>query len=119
MKFTTPVTPGQGRGKTLGFPTFNLHVPRRFTHKHGIYAGYVWLNGQKYLGAFHLGPIPVFKDSTLHLEVFILDYHSDAPVSQLTFQLVKYLRPIKNFPTPTALAHQISRDVSKTREFLS
>src|SRR3989344_5941092 len=124
MKFTTPVIKGHGRGKTLGFPTFNLQIPADLQHKHGIYAGFVWIDKQKYPGAFHFGPIPVFSDSSPHLEVFVLDYgvarsatesakatgsrngrigslreaavasedNSDQQVSEVTFELLHYLR---------------------------
>ena len=92
MKFTTQVIKGQGRGKALGYPTFNLKIPVGFKAKLGIYAGSVWVNNKKYLGAFHFGPIPVFN---------------------------KYLRPIRNFPNPAALARRISLDVAQVRATLS
>ena len=119
MKFTTLVIKGQGRGKILGFPTFNFKIPPQFIAKHGIYAGWVWIKSQKYPGAFHYGPIPVFSDPTPHLEVFVLDYEPDVLVTAITFEFVTYLRPIRNFPNPAALARRISLDVLKTRELLS
>ncbi len=119
MKFTTKVTRGQGRGKTLGFPTLNLQIPQNFTAQSGIYTGYVWLHRHKYLGAFHYGPRPAFKDKHKSLEVFVLGYSSNSLINQLTFQLVHYLRPIRNFSTPAALARQISLDIKKTRQLLS
>lgn len=118
MKFTTQVIPGQSRGKTLGFPTLNLQIPPHLETKPGIYAGWVWLRQKKYPGAFHFGPIPVFSDPTPHLEVFVLDYNSDQLITNLTFELIHYLRPVKNFSSPAALKHQISRDVTQTRAVL-
>ena len=119
MKYTTAVISGQGRGKTLGFPTFNLQIPIAFTAKPGIYAGRVWIQGQSYLGAFHFGPIPVFAQSQTRLEVFVLDYDHPGPISTLSFELVHYLRPVKNFTSPAALTRQISRDVQKTQKLFS
>lgn len=119
MRYTARVIPGQRRGKALGYPTFNLKIPPHLSTKPGIYAGYVWLSRRKYLGAFHYGPIPVFSDPTPHLEVFVIDFSSNNPVTEITFELLHYLRPIKNFSSPEALTHQISRDVQKTTELLS
>lgn len=119
MRYTARVIPGQGRGKTLGFPTFNLKIPPHLSTKPGIYAGYVWIDDQKYQGAFHYGPIPVFKDSAPHLEVFVLDYSPNYPVTSITFEPIKYLRPIRNFPNPAALARRISLDVAQVRATLS
>ena len=118
MKFTTQVIKGQGRGKTLGFPTFNLRIPQDFSAKQGIYAGWVWINNQKYIGAFHSGPIPVFAQPQARLEVFVLDYDNPDPISTLSFELIHYLRPVKNFASPQALARQISRDVAQVRAAL-
>lgn len=119
MRYTARVIPGQGRGKTLGFPTFNLKIPPHLSTKPGIYAGYVWIDDQKYQGAFHYGPIPVFRQPQLHLEVFVLDFSSPDPVSEITFELLNHLRPVKNFSSPQALAAQISLDVAQARELLS
>lgn len=119
MRYTARVIPGQGRGKTLGFPTFNLQIPDNFMAKPGIYAGYVWVDSHQYLGAFHFGPIPVFSDPDPHLEVFVLEYLSNHPVTSVTFELVKHLRPIRNFASPAALAAQISLDVAQVRATLN
>ena len=118
MKFTTPVIKGQGRGKTLGYPTFNLEIPPNFNAEPGIYAGWAWLRQKKYPGAFHFGPIPVFSDPRPHLEVFVLDFNESVTPSKLTFELIHYLRPIRNFKNPASLARQISRDVTQTRAML-
>lgn len=118
MKFTTKVLLGWGRGKTLGFPTFNLKIPANLTIKHGIYAGWVWIKTKKYAGAFHYGPIPVFNQPGDHLEVFVLNYQSNRSLHKLTFELVHYLRPIKNFASPQDLAAQISLDVSQAEAML-
>lgn len=119
MKFTCKVIKGKGRGKTLGFPTFNLQVPKDFSTKEGIYACWVWLSDKKYRGALHYGTIPVFNDDETKLEIFVLDYSFDAPTHQLTFQLVKFLRPVKKFSSPKILMAQIRQDVEQIRHLLS
>lgn len=119
MKFTTQVIRGQGRGKILGFPTLNLQIPSNFTFKPGIYAGYVWINCHQHKGAFHFGPIPVFHDLHSYLEVFVLDYNSDQLITRLTFELIHFLRPIRNFSSSQKLAHQISLDVAQVRATLN
>lgn len=144
MKFTTPVIKGQGRGKSLGYPTLNLQIPKNFSLSPGIYASWVWLGKTKYQGALHYGPRPVFHDPEPSLEIFILNYSSTHPtcppeatgsrngrigslreaalrrrVTSITFEPIKYLRPIRNFSSPQALAHQISRDVAQIKKLLS
>ena len=118
MKLTSPVISGHGRGKLLGFPTFNLKIPPELSAKHGIYAAWVWIGGQKYQGALHFGPVPTFKNPRPSLEIFLLDYADEEPVHELTFELVSYLRPIEAFASPEALAQQIAEDVSRIRQLL-
>ncbi len=119
MKFTARIVKGRGRGRTLGFPTFNLLIPPDLITKQGIYAGRVWLKGKPYLGAFHFGPIPTLADPKPQLEVFVLDYHSFMPLATLSFELLDYLRPIRNFRNEAELTRQISQDVAQTRTLLA
>jgi len=119
MKYTTSVIRGKGRGKGIGYPTFNLKIPKEFPHKPGIYACWVWIENIKYTGAMHFGPIPTFDETALSLEIFVLGYSSADPIKSLTFTPVKYLRPIKTFTSPEKLSQQISLDVSQVRQLLA
>ncbi len=116
MKFTAPVIKGKGRGKDIvGFPTFNIAIPRELQVEHGIYACRVWIGQTEYRGALHYGPVPTFQDTEISLEIFILDYQDAAPVTELTFELGPYLRPITPFTTAQALHAQIALDVEQVR----
>ena len=117
--FKSRVISGHGRGQLLGFPTLNLTIPKGLTAKHGVYAGWVIVAGQRFPGAFHFGPLPVFASPKPVLEVFVLE-HTFAPVPKvLSFSLNHYLRPVKNFPSPAALSAQIKQDVASTRRLLN
>jgi len=119
VKYTCTVIKGKGRGKSLGFPTFNLQIPKNFKLKSGIYAAWVWINNQKYQGALHFGPIPAFNNPTSSLEIFVLNFDSNSPINQLSFKTTSYLRPIKNFTSLASLKTQISTDVTRVKKILS
>jgi cytidyltransferase-like protein len=110
-RYQAPIIPGHGRGRNLGFPTLNLKKPRHFPYRHGIYAGYVWLGHQRYRGAFHFGPVPVFGQNKVSLEVFLLNRRRDIKLPAASFQLVHYLRPIRAFPSQADLCSQIGQDI--------
>ena len=118
MNHTAPVVSGHGRGKLLGYPTFNLIIPKDLTDPYGIYAAWVWINGTRYAGALHFGPIPTFNNDSPTLEVFVLSYKDEEKVSEITFELAGYLREIRHFPTPEALSDQIDKDVLAVRALL-
>jgi cytidyltransferase-like protein len=117
-RYLTTVLSGHGRGKILGLPTLNLRKPRHFPYQHGIYAGYVWLGHEKYCGAFHFGPIPVFGLTRVSLEVFLLNRRRDIRRDTVSFQLVQYLRPVRAFPTPKELCSQMDKDIELVKNIL-
>lgn len=119
MQYVSHVIKGKGVGKTLGFPTLNLVIPQDFAYPHGIYGGWVFINRQKYQGAFHFGPVPVFDNYKVSLEVFILDQDlSETPV-EIEFELVQKIRDVMNFKSQKVLAEQIEKDVEQVREILN
>ncbi len=122
MKYTASVIKGKGRGKGIGFPTFNLEIPPGFNLETGIYACWVWIENVQHKGAMHFGPIPTFNETAPSLEIFVLDFSPNPLiplVTSITFSPVKFLRPIRSFNSPEALSQQITKDVALIQQFLS
>lgn len=109
------VIKGKGRGKLLGFPTLNLHIPKNFNHQQGIYAGWVKINNQTYKGAFHYGPIDTFDDKNISLEVFVLDQNIEHQPVIVDIGLVERLRSTQKFSSANKLVEQIKKDVRQTK----
>lgn len=116
MQYQCEIIKGKGRGKSIvKFPTFNLVIPEGFETREGVYACHVWIDGVKYRGAMHYGPTPTFDEKHKVLEIFVLDYKDEQPISQLTFELGPFLRPVATFTDPTKLRAQIALDVQRVR----
>ena len=116
MQYTGEIIKGMGRGKTVvKFPTYNLKIPTGFEAREGVYACHVWINGTKYRGALHYGPTPTFDEVGKVLEIYVLNYDSDEPLTQLTFELGVYLRPVATFTDAQKLRTQIALDVQRVR----
>ena len=118
MKITAPTVKGHGRGKLLGYPTFNLEIPQNFDLKHGIYACWVWIDDKRYMGAMHFGPVPTYDQTNTSLEIFLLDYSDDRHLDELTFETQEYLRPVKHFQHNNQLTNQIRKDVYQVEMIL-
>jgi len=116
MRFSAKVKSGKQRGREIGFPTFNLIIPREFNTKFGVYAAKVWLGGGEYLGALHYGPVPTYGDDEPVLEIYVLNYDSDEPIELLEFELSDYLREIRKFDNMEYLKRQIEIDVTSIAE---
>lgn len=114
MAYHSNVIKGKGRGKQIGFPTFNLVIPKGLTAEFfGVYAAKVEINKKTYPAALHFGPIPTFDSSDPSLEVFVLGYEDEQPVKEISFQLIKYLRPVQRFSNSDELKKQIKEDVDE------
>ncbi|MBN2086583.1 MAG: riboflavin biosynthesis protein RibF [Anaerolineales bacterium] len=116
------VVHGQGRGRSLGFPTANLDLwPELAVPGYGIYAGWVYLAGRRFAGATSIGVRPTFANGTAHeatVETHILDFDGDIYGASLQLEFVARLREEIRFPNTDALRAQMMKDVARTRLIL-
>lgn len=118
MHFTARVVRGEGRGKGLGTPTINLaieSIPKNIVH--GIYAGWVTIDNQKFPAAMHYGPKPFYKED-VSFEVHAIDTALGEIPENVDIALVKKLRDIQNFSSEAALKRQMQMDIAEARRFL-
>jgi riboflavin kinase / FMN adenylyltransferase len=85
------------------------------TMKEGIYVCTVTIDGKTHAGALHYGPRPVF-DAGVACEVYLLDILLPSLPPAADVQIIAWLREVRNFESPEALARQIEHDVAETRE---
>ena len=110
---------GNARGRTLGFPTANLDIPRdRMIPGNGIYATWAHVGEKRYMAATNVGTRPTFDEKERIVEAFILDYSGDLYDSEITVEFVKRLRDELRFETVEALVAQMRQDVEQTRQIL-
>lgn len=114
------VVRGEGRGRSLGFPTANLQMafPDKLLPPPGVYAVRAGLPDGMHPGALHLGPRPTFEGSLPSVELHVLDWEGDLYGREIRVDLVRRLRGIEAFGSPDALVRQMTRDVQQVREVL-
>lgn len=116
------VVPGDQRGRTLGIPTANIAVwPEQILPANGIYAGWVWVDGQRRLAVTNVGSRPTFTQGAVDttVEAYILDFHQDIYGKTIRFEFAEYLRSEERFASVEDLVKQIHLDIQKTRDLLS
>ncbi|MGM3306804.1 bifunctional riboflavin kinase/FAD synthetase [Anabaena sp. WFMT] len=124
---TGVVIPGQHLGRTIGFPTANLQLPKdKFLPLQGVYAVRVIILNEtpenlptQNLGVMNIGNRPTVNGTHSSVEVHLLDWFGDLYGKNLVVQLVKFLRPEQKFPALEALKTQIQLDCTVAREILS
>lgn len=115
-----PVVRGEGRGRRLGIPTANIHVPRtKLVPARGVYAAYATVGGATYRSAVNIGVRPTFGGSTQTVEAHLLGAEGDLYDQVLTVALVDRLRPEMAFSGPESLVSQVSQDVQSAARLLS
>ena len=115
------VTHGDHRGRTIGYPTANLAYAReKVVPAGGIYACWVWVEGERFLAAVNVGTNPTFTPDkqTVNVEAYLLDFDRNIYDQLLTLEFVSRLRAELKFPSVEALVTQIDNDVRMTREIL-
>jgi len=115
------IVPGQGRGRTLGYPTANLQPasPRKILPARGVYATIVTARGRRYGGATNIGVRPTFGGTPLAVETFLLEFDGDLAGEEMRVDFVGRIRAERAFPGPEALARQIGDDLARVRELLA
>ena len=111
---------GDQRGRTIGFPTANLHLHRRVTPVYGVYA--VLMSGRAlppWPGIANVGRRPTVQGTRERLEVHLLDYRGDLYGQHAKVDFLHYLRPEQRFESLDALRLQIQRDEQSARAYFS
>lgn len=120
-----PVQHGDARGRTIGFPTANLHLQADEPLAYGIYAVRVAILGpdgeveSRHEGVANFGIRPMFRTDDPLLEVHIFDFSADIYGRDLAVDLVAWLRPEARFDSLGALAAQIAADAAAARTILA
>jgi riboflavin kinase/FMN adenylyltransferase len=113
------VVHGDGRGRTIGFPTANIDVwEEKMLPKKGVYAGWVHLNGEVFMAAANIGNRPTFNGKIITVEAYLLDFDRDIYGQHVIFEVVEFLRPELKFNIVEDLVVQIHRDVATSRALL-
>jgi riboflavin kinase/FMN adenylyltransferase len=115
------VSHGDQRGRTIGFPTANLSYAReKVIPAGGIYACWVEVRGERYMGAINIGTNPTFtpEKQTMNVEAYLLDFDREIYNEALMLEFVRRLRDEQRYHSVEALVEQIGRDVDQTRQIL-
>jgi len=109
VKFNAKIIKGEGRGKSIGYPTANLDKTD-LDIPHGVYVVKVNLKGKVYDAIMHFGYKEVFN-GPVSLEVLIKDFSDDIYNQEIVVRVIKKIRDVKNFDNVEDLKKNIARDL--------
>ena len=113
---------GDQRGRTIGFPTANVHLEAALClPADGVYAAVVTLeDGRQYSAAVNLGRRPTFHETAEQslLEAHLLDFSGDLYGQRLRIAFRQFLRGERKFAGIDELKSQLALDIQHARDAL-
>jgi len=110
------VAHGDGRGRTLGYPTANLAPSDEWAlPADGIYATLAHLEQGVYDSATYVGTRPTFGGVGRVVEVFLLDFEGDLYGQRVGVEWVARVREDRTFSSADQLQEQMERDIVAAR----
>lgn len=112
------VAAGEQRGRTIGFPTANIHLHRHQSPLQGVYAVELFgLEQEPLPGVANLGRRPTVGGTRLQLEVHLFDFDREIYGRNVHVNFLRRIRDERTFESFDALRRQIDVDAAQARAF--
>ncbi|PSL07916.1 bifunctional riboflavin kinase/FAD synthetase [Cecembia rubra] len=111
---------GQQLGRSIGFPTANIHIPHdyKLIPCDGAYAVTANIEGEEFKGMLNIGIRPTVNGNSQTIEVHLFDFEGDLYDKRICVRLRAYLRPEMKFPGLEALKQQLKKDKAEALQLL-
>lgn len=113
------VVKGDGRGRSIGWPTANVDTHGELLPASGVYGVRVRASDGWHGGAANIGTKPTFGGSAVTVEVHLLDWSGDLYGQEVRVEFLERLRAERRFGSVSELTAQIQRDVEAARVVLA
>lgn len=112
FSITGKVVHGMKIGRTIGYPTANIHIaePYKLIPKDGIYVVYSLINGKQTYGMMSIGKNPTIERKAPSIEVHFFDFQEDIYDSDLQIYFISHIRNEQKFDSIDQLKLQLQKD---------
>lgn len=112
---------GNGKGRTEGMPTVNFYPVGMCLPKNGVYATVAVLDdGRSFPAVTNIGLRPTLDDGRgISAETHIIGLSEDLYGKKLKVEFIDHIREEKKFPSLSALAERVERDVEIAIEIIN
>ncbi|GDX49505.1 riboflavin biosynthesis protein [Bacteroidota bacterium] len=120
-QLTGTVIHGKQLGRTIGFPTANIHIndPYKLIPSFGVYAGICLVENKRFKMVCNIGVRPTVDGENISIEAHLFDFDKNIYGEHLTLFLVQYLRNEKKFDSIEALKSQILLDAQQAQTLVN
>ncbi len=116
------VVQGDGRGRTIGYPTANIEPDssKKLIPAKGVYLVGVHLGGMKYFGMMNIGMRPTVTEGMQQtIEVHLFNFDQDIYGRRPVISFLKRLRDEQKFASLQDLVSQLGADKATSLRYLS
>ncbi|HEV2800814.1 MAG TPA: bifunctional riboflavin kinase/FAD synthetase [Pyrinomonadaceae bacterium] len=115
------VVRGDARGRTLGFPTANLHPQNRVIPRAGVYVTATLIDGAWRRSVTNVGTRPTFdaRAPESSIETYVMNWSGDLYGDVVRVRFLHRLRDERKFASVADLKAQIDRDVSRATRYFT
>lgn len=119
--FTGTVIKGKQLGRTIGFPTANIHIEEdyKLIPKNGVYLVKSLLNGKLIYGMMNIGKRPTVDGENQTIEVHFIDFDQNLYDQEITMEVLDFIRDEQKFDSLEALKNQIQKDKEQLLYYIS
>ena len=106
------VVKGQQIGRSIGFPTANIHIPNdyKLIPHDGVYAVEVKVEGVLYKAMLNIGNRPTVDGTRKTVEAHLFDFQGDLYNKLVTVSFKEFIREERKFENLEALKNQLVKD---------
>jgi riboflavin kinase/FMN adenylyltransferase len=114
------VIKGQQIGRSIGFPTANIHIPNdyKLIPMDGVYAVEALVNGSLFKAMLNIGNRPTVGGTKKTVEAHLFDFQGDLYDKQITIYLREFLRKEQKFENLEELKKQLAIDQKMAKSLL-
>ncbi|HET6143273.1 MAG TPA: bifunctional riboflavin kinase/FAD synthetase [Candidatus Acidoferrales bacterium] len=119
FSLTGEIQSGEGRGRTILFPTLNLAPEQELLPKLGVYMTETSLNGATYSAVTNVGTRPTFDGSDVRVESHLFGFDETVVSGRMELRFLQRIRDERKFSGVDALKKQIAADIETARKYLA
>ncbi|MGN0778585.1 MAG: bifunctional riboflavin kinase/FAD synthetase [Aristaeellaceae bacterium] len=114
------VADGKHIGRTMGFPTANVTMPRgKALPAFGVYASWLQTADATYPAVMNVGRHPTLPEGSVTVEAYVLDACLQLYGKKVRLSLLNFQRPERRFATIDDLRTQIAQDTQACRTYFA
>lgn len=115
------VVKGKQLGRTIGFPTANIHIAEEYKliPKIGVYVVKTVVNQETVYGMMNIGFNPTVNGEKQTIEVHLFNFDKDIYDQNIEVSLLHYIREEQKFESLEALKSRLNQDQTEALAFIN